>query len=61
MLRRKNCLMRAGSIDEADTLAVRVRKAITNHSSKWLRNIDTKMPGPKSSRSLEAHVEIVVS
>jgi len=42
MLRPKNRLMRAGRIDEADALALRVRKAITRHNTKWLRDIDTK-------------------
>ena len=34
MLRRKNRLMRAGRIDEADALALRVRKLITRHNTK---------------------------
>ena len=42
MLRRKNRLMRAGRINEADALALRVRKLITRHNTKWLRDIHAK-------------------
>jgi len=42
MLRRKNRLMRAGRTDEASAMVIRVRKAITRHSTKWLRGIDVK-------------------
>jgi len=42
LLRRKNRLMRRGRTFEADALATRVRKAITRHSMKWLRNINTR-------------------
>jgi len=42
MLRHKNRLMRTGRIDEADALALRVRKVITRHNTKWLRDIDAK-------------------
>ena len=42
LLRRKNRLMRRGRTDEADALATHVRKAITRHSTKWLRNINTR-------------------
>ena len=42
MLRRKNRLMHARRMEEADAMALRVRKAITRHSTKWLRGIDTK-------------------
>jgi len=41
-LHRKNRLMRAGHIDEADALALRVRKLITRHNTKWLRDIHVK-------------------
>ena len=34
--------MRRGRTFEADALATRVRKAITRHSMKWLRNINTR-------------------
>ena len=42
MLRRKNRLMRAGRINEADAIAFRVRKVITRQSMKWLRDIDVR-------------------
>ena len=42
LLRRNNRWMRRGRTDEADTLATRVRKAITLHCMKWLRNINTR-------------------
>jgi len=48
--------MRAGRIDEADALALRVRKAITRHSSKWLRDINTK----KNPRDAWAKVRDVI-
>ena len=34
--------MHAGHIDEADALALRVRKLITRHNTKWLRDIHVK-------------------
>ena len=40
MLRRKNCLMRAGRTDEADALSGRIRAIITRSSSKWLCKVD---------------------
>jgi hypothetical protein len=45
MLRRKNRLMRAGRVAGAGALAARVRTVttvITQRSSKWLRNIETR-------------------
>jgi len=65
MLRRKNRLMRAGRTDEASAMAIRVRKAITRHGTKWLRGIDVKKmpktPGLKFEKSPAAQVEKIGS
>jgi len=42
MLRRKNRLMHAGRMEESDAMALRVRKAITRHGTKWLPGVDAK-------------------
>ena len=66
ILRRKNRLMHAGRMEEAYAMAIRVRKAITRHSTKWLRGIDAKknakpVPGPKYAKLPSAKVEKTVS
>ena len=60
--RRKNRLMRAGRIDEADALALRARKLITRHNTKWLRDTSTSRKTPKTrglkfGKSLAARAE----
>ena len=42
MLRRKNRLMRAGRIEEADAIARRVRNIIMQKSSSLMRNVDRR-------------------
>ena len=37
MLRRKNRLVRAGRIEEAEAIAKRVQKVITRKGSKWMQ------------------------
>ena len=41
-LRRKNRLMRAGRIEEADSLSERIGKDITKHSKERLSHINPK-------------------
>ena len=57
--------MRRRRTDEADALATRVRKAITLHCKKWLRNINTrqdpKEASAKSARSRALPAEAAVT
>ena len=42
LLRRKNCLMRAGRTDEAGMIAARIRTIIARRNTRWLRTVDTR-------------------
>ena len=42
MLRRKNRLMHAGHVEEANVLARLIRTVITRRDTAWLRKVDTR-------------------